>query len=248
MSEVRISFIIAMCNGGQFIEAQLTSIMKYLGSDDEIIICDDASDDNTVEVVEKLVDDRISLFKFEERVGYQKNFERAAKRAKGRYVFFSDQDDVCLPSRIPSSIDALRTKGCVFGDVIVVDQDLKVLEPSYFDWRGLRGTSVGRMILRPMAIGATMACTREFLLRSIPFPANVPHDQWISCLAGAVNELTVVREPFIKYRRHPSAVSATGRASLRPLRTILFERALLVSALMGRLIVGSRGNRGDQGE
>ena len=240
MHEVRVSCIIATCNGAQFIEEQLKSITQYLGSDGEIVICDDASDDNTIEVVERFVDERIKLFKFNERVGYQKNFERAANRASGQFIFFSDQDDVCLPLRIPKSLDALRTKGCVFGDVIVVDRDLSVLEPSYFDWRGFKDISVVRMILKPLAIGATMACTREFLNKSIPFPANVPHDHFLSCLAAFKGELVVIEDPVIKYRRHPSVVSETGRSSLRSLKVILWERMLLLFSLVIRLISGSK--------
>ena len=248
MHEVRVSFIIATCNGAQFIEEQLKSITTCLGPDDEIVICDDASDDNTIAVLEKFVDERIKLFKFDERVGYQKNFERAAKRARGQFIFFSDQDDVCLPLRIPNSLDALRTKGCVFGDVIVVDQDLRILEPSYFKWRGFSDISVVRMIIKPMAIGAAMACTKEFLKQSIPFPANVPHDHWLSCLAAFKGELGVIEDPVIKYRRHPSAVSETGRSSQRLLKVILWERTLLLFSLVIRLISGSKVYRRKRGQ
>lgn len=231
MSEVRISFVLASYNGAAFIEEQLTSILAMLDQSDEIILSDDGSSDATLERARTLDDRRIRILPPGERLGYQGNFARAIAASRGDYVFFSDQDDICLPNRVPISLVALRQSACVCGDATVVDETLAVLHTSHFSLRRAR-FGVGWLIARPAVIGATLACRRDFLLANLPFPEGVPHDLWLSVQAARQNQLAVAREPFILYRRHKDVVSSTSAASHRPLWDRLVERCRLVRAMM----------------
>src|SRR5690349_2883930 len=57
----RASVCMATYNGQTYLEAQLGSILKQLGSEDELVICDDGSEDSTVEMVRAHADPRIRL-------------------------------------------------------------------------------------------------------------------------------------------------------------------------------------------
>lgn len=232
---IRISVVLASCNGAAFIGEQLRSLLDSLDQSDEIVVADDASTDDTAAVAARLGDPRIRVLRFEQRVGYQKNFERAIAAARGRFIFFSDQDDRCLPERVAMSLDALAQHACVCGDAIVADAQLNPTASSFFEMRGARSFSALGMLLRPAAIGATMACRRSFLDTALPFPDEVPHDHWMSVLAASRRQLAVVRRPFILYRRHVGVASPTGLARpRRRLRVIARERWRLVLALWQR--------------
>lgn len=233
MTGVRISVILASYNGALYITEQLESLLGALAPEDEIIVSDDGSTDATVEQVLKIGDPRIRLITGGERLGYQDNFARAIAATSGEYIFFSDQDDVCLPTRIPTSLSMLARNVCVCGDAIVVDASLQPLQQSHFAARRAR-FGAWSLFLRPAVIGATMACQRDFLLNHLPFPAGVPHDMWLSIEAARRGQLGVARKPFILYRRHQTAVSATGSVSTRTLRKRLRERWLLLKALVTR--------------
>lgn len=231
--EPRISVVLASCNGAAYISEQLASLLDALSDDDEIVVCDDASEDDTVSVVRSIGDPRIKVHAFGERVGYQRNFERAIRASRGRFIFFSDQDDHCLPERIPVSLNALNRAPCVCGDAELTDSEMRMLAPSYFKLRGARSFGALHLLLRPEIIGATMACRREFLIDAIPFPKDVPHDQWLSVLAASRGQLAVVAQPFIRYRRHRNTASLTGVESRRrSLSTVLLERWCLLTALL----------------
>lgn len=229
---VRISVVLASYNGGHFIEAQLRSLLAALDADDEIVVSDDGSTDDTRGVVEAVKDRRIRLLPAGPRLGYQENFARAISSARGKYIFFSDQDDICLPNRIEQSLAALATAACVCGDATVVDADLQIISPSYFQLRRPRGFSAWHLLAKPAAIGATMACRREFVEAALPFPRSIPHDHWLSVLAASRRQLKVVPAPFILYRRHAGVASFTSTRSRRSLSTILFERIRLGWALL----------------
>lgn len=232
MKNIRISFVLASYNGESYIDAQVRSILSSLGPDDEIIISDDGSTDQTKNIVCAIDDDRVHLLPIGPHVGYQKNFQRAVLASRGHYIFFSDQDDICLPSRIPRSLEALISYDCVCGDAIVVDQDLNETHSSFFSLRKANFAAF-RLILRPAVIGATIACRRDFVFSSLPFPRGVPHDAWLSIRAATRGRLYVDYSSFILYRRHLKTASATANSNSRSLYRILSERILLLLALLG---------------
>lgn len=239
MTKVRISFVVATYNGAAYVGEQLASILNSLGDDDEVVVSDDDSADDTLAKVAAVGDPRIRILRGGPRLGYQRNFERAIGAARGEYIFFSDQDDVCLPARVPKSLAALAEVSCVCGDAIVVDQELRRIYDSHFSERE---AEFGPMMLfiRPSVIGATMACRKEFLMRNLPFPYGVPHDMWLSIRARLHRELAIVHEPFILYRRHRTALSATGTTRQRPFNVRAVERFRLAWALL----FGSGGHHG----
>lgn len=232
---IRISVVLATYNGDHYVAAQIRSLLDQLAENDEIVVSDDGSTDDTLKVVRGINDARIHILPPGTRLGYQRNFQRAIAAARGNWIFFSDQDDICLPSRITQSLRALQTHECVCGDAIVVDANLQVTAASYNELRAAKGFSARQLFVRPSAVGATMACSRAFLDRAMPFPLHVPHDHWLSVLAAAQGELAVVNKPFILYRRHSKAASLSGMATKRPLQGILIERLRLLLALVVHL-------------
>jgi glycosyltransferase involved in cell wall biosynthesis len=231
MKKTRISFVIAAYNGATYIEEQLTSILKSLGNDDEIIVSDDSSTDDTLATVKAINDTRIRVLSGEPKLGYLRNFERAIHAARGKYIFFSDQDDICLPARIPKSLSALIENDCVCGDAIVVDSNLRNLHDSYFSNRRTNFSPI-MLFLRPSVIGATIACRKEFLMQNLPFPRYWPHDQWLSIQAALQHQLTVIHEPFILYRRHQATLSPTATARQRPIRIRIIERCRMIWTML----------------
>ena len=94
------SVCIATYNGSRYIEEQIASILIQLDSDDEIVICDDCSTDNTVNIIENINDARIKIYRNEVNLGHVKNFEKCISLSKFEYIFLSDQDDIWTPGRV----------------------------------------------------------------------------------------------------------------------------------------------------
>lgn len=235
MNDIRISFVIAAFNGASHIEAQVNSILEFLGPNDEVVVSDDGSTDQTLEVVRAIGDRRLKYVAAGPRLGYQKNFQRAIEASRGNYIFFSDQDDICLPERVPKSLDALAKCDCVCGDAIVVDQDLNTIYSSFFAMRKAKFGAFS-LFCKPAVIGSTMACTREFVLRNLPLPHDVPHDMWLSILAALNGRLIADSSPFILYRRHTAAVSSTASKNKRTLIDIFNERFKFLTHIILRYL------------
>jgi glycosyltransferase involved in cell wall biosynthesis len=231
------SVVLASCDGERFIGEQLDSILPQLAAEDEVVVSDDASTDRTLEVVAQRRDSRIRILAHENRVGYVGNFQRAVESSRGEFVFFSDQDDIWLPGKVSALDEALKSKLCVASDATVVDTSLRILHPSFFELRGARRFSHLAIYLKPCIVGATLACHRSYLERSLPFPAGVPHDFWLALNAAYDGVLGVVPRPLILYRRHAHSLSVSATSRKRPLHTIATERLrLMIAMLQHRLI------------
>ena len=90
-----VSICMALYNGAKFVEEQIDSILPQLDHpNDEIIIVDDFSKDNSVELISNYKDPRIKLIKNKSNIGYIKTFEKAINLSKNDIIFLSDQDDI----------------------------------------------------------------------------------------------------------------------------------------------------------
>lgn len=91
MPVLSISVIIISYNSENFIENCLSSLSKNLPSKSEVIVLDNASSDSTVEKLKKFIP-QIKLIKSKENLGFAKGCSKAAKKAKGKYLFFLNPD------------------------------------------------------------------------------------------------------------------------------------------------------------
>jgi glycosyltransferase involved in cell wall biosynthesis len=94
-----------MCtyNGSRHLKSQLDSISAQTRLPSELVICDDASSDDTVPIIEQFaasVPFRVRLDVNAQNLGSTKNFEKAIQKCKGDLIALSDQDDVWLPRKL----------------------------------------------------------------------------------------------------------------------------------------------------
>ena len=202
-----ISVCMATYNGERYIKEQVISILNQLGPDDELIVSDDGSKDNTLQVLEGFNDPRIKLFDGPHR-GLTYNFENAIKNAVGDYIFLTDQDDVWEPDKVERMVEALHHVDLVVSDAWICDENAVSTGKSLYDickphkgfWPTLYHTTY---------IGCCTAFRRTILKRLLPFPPHiVMHDYWIGQIADLYYKTTFIPDKLLRYRRHGNNTSA----------------------------------------
>ncbi len=91
--KVMISVIIPTYNTALLIERTIRSVLNQSVHDFEILVVDDCSTDNTLEVVERINDARIRIFRQMKNQGPAAARNRGLREAKGEYCAFLDGDD-----------------------------------------------------------------------------------------------------------------------------------------------------------
>ena len=96
MSNSLVSVVVCTYNGSRFVSEQIESICKQTYPNLQIIIVDDASTDNTFEIIKQWADKdhRIHLHRNEKNLGFNLNFDKACKLTTGDYIAIADQDDI----------------------------------------------------------------------------------------------------------------------------------------------------------
>jgi glycosyltransferase involved in cell wall biosynthesis len=234
LTPVRASVCMASYNGSAFIREQIESILADIGMDDELVVVDDASPDDTPDIVAGITDPRVRLVRSPENRRYVRTFNAAAEMAQGEYIFFADQDDVWIPGRTEHLIRSLQDRAVVAGNVALfggppdpAPWSLRSRDSSH-RVRNLVGTLVG---YRPY-YGCAMGFRRDFAQVVLPMPGYLyeSHDLWLSIAGNLAGEMNHVESPAVLYRRLHDA-NETPRGWRGP-RQIVSARIMLIRCVI----------------
>ncbi|WP_207504997.1 glycosyltransferase [Telluribacter humicola] len=239
MERSTISVCIATYNGGNYILDQLSSILPQLDVDDEIIISDDSSIDNTVFLADSLKDKRIKIFKNNKFRSPIFNFEHAITRASGNLIFLCDQDDIWLPNKVSTFLEFFERTNAdlLVSNCSIVDKDLSITHLSYFDYYKISGKErfIHSFLSNPY-LGCCLAFKRIVLRKILPFPAYIPmHDIWIGMICAIYYKVEFIQDVTMLYRRHESNATpytATQKSKNSLLTKIHFRLNMLRGLLL----------------
>ncbi len=209
-----VSVCIATYNGEKYIKEQLDSILCQLEKNDEIVLSDDHSVDNTLNIVESCKDNRIHIFTNNRKRGVCGNFENAISNSKGDYIFLSDQDDFWLPQKVRISIEKIQQiekkhpnwPVLIFTDLSVVNSDLSILIDSIWKKTGQDpnlSACPEILCVSNRIMGCTMAFNKFAKEVSLPINENaIMHDWWIALCVAKKGIVEAIRIPTLLYRQH----------------------------------------------
>ncbi|WP_425956314.1 glycosyltransferase [Xylanimonas sp. McL0601] len=238
MPAPQISVCMAAYNGGRYIEEQLRSILDQLGPDDEVVVVDDASRDDTAAVVEGFEDARVRLVRSPANRGYVRTFEAALGAARGSYVFLADQDDVWRPGRVEAMCAALDGRAVVATNLATLGSGETLVGPfGQPDWH-LRAADSDRPLRNVLGIlagnrpyyGCAMAVRRDALKLVLPFPEFLveSHDLWLALAGNLSHSMRHLELRSIERRLHGE--NQTPNRPRGPL-AVLRSRLLLLRAI-----------------
>ena len=223
------SVAMATYNGAKYIEKQITSIINQTRRVDEIVISDDGSTDNTLEIVNRLSQSpdaegiRFVILTDNPRHGFCGNFEHAISHCTGDYIFISDQDDVWLDNKVERVIRVFENNPqllLAFHDGLLIDKDDKPFDASFSTYRFSegkvsQGACLEKAVSTPMCRGMVMCISKELLKMAIPFPLSEVafHDQWLFFCAMCKDGVFFLDEKLALYRLHSAQTSGGSKAN-----------------------------------
>jgi len=231
-----ISVCIATFNGEKYIRDQISSILGQLSQGDEIIITDDGSTDNTLEILEDFKDPRIKIHQNKNRLGPVYNFENALSKASNQYIFLADQDDIWNEKKIKTFKSYLSDYDVVVSDCSVVDNDLNITNPSFYALRK-SGKGLFKNFFQNSYLGCCMAFHRQVLKKALPFPPQLPmHDIWLGLVTELFFKSIFIEDKLILFRRHHLNATITSEKSNHSLYQKFVFRKNLVFNLIRKFV------------
>ncbi|QAU33635.1 glycosyltransferase family 2 protein [Janthinobacterium sp. 17J80-10] len=226
---MKISVALCTYNGSRYLHSQLESIAAQSRLPDELVICDDASTDKTVEIISgfsQRVPFPVRLQVNPVNLGSTANFQQAILMCTGDIVVLSDQDDIWLPSKLSlmeQAFDKDEAVGAVFSDATLVDENLQPWGRTMWEHVGFtsgsqekwtRGQRLDVLLKHVVVTGATLAFRSRYRELLLPIPTKWIHDAWTALLISACAKVELIREPQILYRQHMQNQIGARRAHL----------------------------------
>jgi len=231
-----ISVCIATFNGGRFIREQVMSVLPQLSEEDEIVVSDDGSTDETVNILKSISDKRIRIYKNEYKHGFIWNFENALVKATGDVIFLCDQDDIWKPNKVEIVMETLKDHDIVLHDAEMINQNGVKTGKLYSDGLHQR-KGFWSNLWKTRWLGCCMAFRKNVLEYALPFPRHiVGHDGWISTVGLVKFDYCYIPDVLICYRRHgENASTASGRSDSSLYFMLVQKRLWVVIEIVKRL-------------
>jgi glycosyltransferase involved in cell wall biosynthesis len=242
---MRISVCIPTYNGEEYIKEQLESILCQLDLNDEIVISDDNSIDNTISIVESFNDSRIKIIHHKKSLNKKSNFrfdlttrnmEFAINNSSGKYIFMADQDDIWEFDRVKKLLLLLKSYTLVINDCKVIDKEGNIIHNSYFKMINSKSGFI-KNIIKNSYLGCCMAYRRNCFEYIMPFPKkSIPHDIWIGIMNEIYGKVLFYDEQLVLYRRHGGNLSNSGEISENSLLFKMRYRLILLCEILRRVV------------
>ncbi len=225
---MKVSIALATFNGSAFIETQIKSLLDQTSPPDEIVVCDDRSEDGTADRVRTMltntqIEHAVVINGF--RKGYTRNFSGALEKCTGDLVFPCDQDDYWYPQKISRMLAVAEQHPDA--DVFLHDADLSDQDLQLRDRTKLQQIDRIGMGRDAFFMGCCTAIRRRFLDRILPIPDGYSeHDRWIITIARNLGRCRMTEESLIIHRRHGGNQSGhpANRTALLPGLNYLHHR------------------------
>lgn len=215
-----IDILLPTYNGAVYIRQQLDSIINQTYPEWHVIIRDDGSSDDTIEIINEYIvvyPHKFSLIR--DNLGNQGtsgNIDLLMHHSSADYFMFCDQDDIWEPNKIEVCMQTMTSLEVnnpqkpilVCSDACCIDENNKVICNSFFASQKFIDTtdSLYKMLALNIVQGSTTLMNR-YVREVVKFiPKDYYHDAWVACIVKYYGIVQYLHQPLLRYRQHQNNV------------------------------------------
>lgn len=221
MKNIKFSIIIPAYNVEKYIAKTIESILSQKYNNFELIVVDDGSYDNTVNIIKKFDDSRIKLF-CQKNSGVSSARNKGISESSGDYIVFVDSDDYIEDWTLLEISKKINTYGKditfigLFNTVYEQD-DSRICDCIDLDKRYIDNNSIENVLdyLYKKRIIYTVwrfIVPRNIIIENnLYFTENIIHEdeEWVPCMLACSKEFKLIEKPFYNYRIRNNSIMTT---------------------------------------
>lgn len=214
---LKVSVVISVFNGVKYLPMQLDSIRNQIMKPDEVLLFDDKSTDGSVKFIREYINQHHLehswyLYLNSVNKGWRKNFKDGILRAKGKYIFLCDQDDIWRFDKLKRMYDAMEShpqinllvsKYIEFTKSIKKEQlNIKINKKIYYvKW--------SKKFMRILFPGCTYCIRASFLAQIKKYwKDEYAHDAFLWRMALCADSVAVYNAPLMAWRKYPQSTNS----------------------------------------
>lgn len=207
----KVSVIMSVYNGDKYLLDSIKSIQTQTFNNFEFLIVNDASNDNTAEILRNLDDPRIMVFTNQQNIGLTRSLNKVLKHCRGEFIARMDADDLSHPLRLEKQVAFLEnnpTYAMVGSSYYVIDEQgktkshVKVLTESSQIKAGLKNQNWfghGSVMMRKSALIMVGRYDEEFKYAQ-------DYDLWLRL--SEIYDMANMQEPLYFWRNTEQTISS----------------------------------------
>lgn len=201
---MRISIAMATYNGEKYLQEQLDSFLNQTRLPDELVISDDCSTDNTLQILENFAQSApfdVKIYQNDHNLGFTRNFENVLKKTSGDIIFLSDQDDIWFSNKIEFITDFAQQNEQYL--LYINDAEICLADGTPTGLTKLNQTLALGLPEKDFTTGCCMAIRKKLKDIALPIPKKRhTHDTWLNRLSQILVMRKVIPVVLQLYRRH----------------------------------------------
>ena len=219
----QISVVIPAFNAGKYISSCLESVLAQTFSDLEVVIVDDGSTDNTLEIISACADDRVRLYT-QANSGSAAARNKGVQEARGEWIAFIDADDIWAPEKLEKQLTTCQDKVWSHTDSYYIG-GVYAKNTKASDLCRKHAGDVFEELLVENSVGTSCVmikktCFDEFAGFDTSYRALQDWGLWLR--VASKYPIGYCDEPLVSYRVHTGSTSRSTRKTL-PFHVSLIE-------------------------
>lgn len=218
MDDSRVYILLAAYNGQKYVRQMIDSVLMQDYKNILLILSDDGSTDETPRIFDEYAHsnpDRVLHYKSGTRFGCAQNhfLHLLSTFSDAPYLMFCDQDDVWDRDKVRKTMkkmleleEGLAVPAMVHTDMRVVDENLQVINPSFWGYSHLDGgrLALNQLLVQNVVTGCTIMINRRLAKKICGCEMNhvLMHDWWIALVASVCGKVGYLSEQTMNYRQH----------------------------------------------
>ena len=232
MKPPAVSVVMAAYNGAHLIGETLDSLWAQSFGDFEVIVVDDRSTDDTLDVLQACADPRLRVIAATHNAGPVRSRNRAFAKARGRYVAGLDQDDICLPGRFARQVAYLDANP----NIVLLGAAAAVLED------GTVTSSIKSPVTTPLLVEWLLRIENPLVWSTVMVRRNaVPDGDFtrpdflyaedfdLYHRMARIGGIARIDDPLLLYRKHSGGASKRYADTMQASATRVLEESYAVT-------------------
>lgn len=214
MNVPRVSVLLPTYNRAAYVGQAIKSALDQTYADLEVVVVDDGSTDNTVEMVRSFTDGRVRFIR-QDNKGISGALNTAFRASRGRYVAILNSDDLWLPELLEEEVPVLEANpdiGLVYARAQAMDTLGRPLGQVLGAPEKYRGQTFASLLYGDHVCGVTAAFRRELAeqvgLWDESLVANEDWDMWLRL--SLVCRFRFVDRVLARFRIHPGNITGAS--------------------------------------
>lgn len=203
-----VTVFMAVYNGEKYIKEAIESVLNQSYTDFELLIINDGSTDQTLDIIATFSDSRIRLLHNDGNKGLTYTRNHGVREARGKYFATLDSDDIAMPKRLKTQVGYMTANPDVAicgGQAVLIDGNSKEIRP----YKVHVGDNLSHwLVLHNVFINSTLMIKTSVMREMDGYREMAPAEDYdLAFRIGLKHRVANLKDKLVYYREHDNNIS-----------------------------------------